>query len=187
RASLPERPEVVRERLVREHGLSEETARQIQRSGELDRFVELVGLGHGAPLVARVLIQEFAALGNALPEWDSDRLAVETLHALLGSVERGEFSKEGILNVLTEFAKGAATLDQAKARVGLSALPIEELRRFAREVVEKNRAMVRERGAEAFQPLMGDLMKLVRGRTDGRAVAEALREALGRASDPKGP
>ncbi|MGI0129282.1 MAG: Glu-tRNA(Gln) amidotransferase subunit GatE, partial [Thermoplasmata archaeon] len=87
RAGLPERPELARARLVAEHKLSEELARQIQRAGATDRFLELVKRGHPASGVARVLTQELASLENSLPDWEADRISVETLDALLTAVE----------------------------------------------------------------------------------------------------
>jgi glutamyl-tRNA(Gln) amidotransferase subunit E len=178
RAHLPERPDQARARLVVEHGLSEELARQLQRSGEVERFAALVALGHPAPAVARLLTQELAALENSLPDWEGESVTTATLHALLVRVERGGFAKEGILPVLTELAKGAPDLDEAIARTGLSGVPAVELEALAREIVDRNLELVRSRGDAAFQPLMGDLMKVVRGRSDGQAVAAALRRAM---------
>ncbi|MCI4358479.1 MAG: Glu-tRNA(Gln) amidotransferase subunit GatE [Thermoplasmata archaeon] len=186
RSTLPERPELARARLVAEHKLSEELARQIQRSGATDRFLELVKRGHPASGVARILTQDLASLENSLPDWEADRISIETLDALLTAVEWGEFSKEGILPVLTELAKGAPSFEEARARTGLTRLPYVELRALAQQLVDQNAEMVRERGEDSFQPLMGDLMKQVRGRCDGKAVAEALREALADGPAPKG-
>ena len=88
RAHLPERLDQARTRLVAEHGLSEDLALQLQRTGETERFAVLVKFGHPAPAVARLLTQELAALENTLPDWERDRISTETLHQLLTSVER---------------------------------------------------------------------------------------------------
>jgi glutamyl-tRNA(Gln) amidotransferase subunit E len=177
RARLPERPEATRARLMKEHGLSEPVARQIQRAGDAPRFFALVEGGHAAASVARLLTQEIPQMENESPS--AIALADATLDALLGAVERGSFSKEGIGPVLRELGRGA-TLEEAAARAGLSGLPAEELRRMAEDLVEREAELLRTRGDAAFQPLMGDLMRSVRGRVDGRLVAEALRAALAR-------
>ena len=187
RALLPERPERVRARLVSEHGLPEELAGQLQRSGEAERFESLVRQGHAATPVARLLTQELAALENSLPELESQRITFAVLDALLGAVERGEFAKEGIAPVLTEIAKGAPTLDEARRRTGLGGMAEGELPRLATAIVEQNADLVRTRGLQAFQPLMGDLMKQVRGRADGQAVSAALRAALAARLEPARP
>jgi Glu-tRNA(Gln) amidotransferase subunit E-like FAD-binding protein len=44
--------------------------------------------------------------------------------------------------------------------------------------VAQNQGLVRERGSNAIDPLMGILMARVRGRADGRIVHEILRRAI---------
>jgi glutamyl-tRNA(Gln) amidotransferase subunit E len=47
-----------------------------------------------------------------------------------------------------------------------------------KSVVSENRAMVSERGERAAGPLMGEAMKRLRGRADGRLVSEAVRDEI---------
>jgi len=64
------------------------------------------------------------------------------------------------------------------AHAGIQAMSREELARLARSLVAKNAPLIAAKGAGAFSPLMGDLMREVRGRRDGQEVAAVLREAL---------
>jgi glutamyl-tRNA(Gln) amidotransferase subunit E len=50
----------------------------------------------------------------------------------------------------------------------------EELEDRVREVVSSHVELVRERGVGAARPLMGILMKSLRGRVDGKVVSELL-------------
>ncbi|HEV8050707.1 MAG TPA: Glu-tRNA(Gln) amidotransferase subunit GatE [Thermoplasmata archaeon] len=177
RARLPPHPKEVRARLVATHRLSDEVARTLQRDGEVERFEQLVGRGHSAGLVAQLLAREIPATGDAEEPFE---FPVDVLDQLLTAVERGEFAKEGLGPVVTALANGAPTVADAVAKAGLSSMSREELGRLAESLVTKNAEMVATKGAAAFSPLMGDLMREVRGRRDGQEVAAVLREALAR-------
>jgi len=178
RRSLPERPAETRARLEREHRLGAEVVRQLVYGGLVERFERLTSLGHGAALVARLLTQDLPSLsGTGAEGFDpSDPL----LDALLGAVDSGRISKEGIPAALGALAAGASTVDEAIAKAGLAGLSGDELKALVDRLVRSQEAMVRSRGREAFSPLMGDVMREVRGRRDGQEVAEALRRAIDR-------
>jgi len=58
-------------------------------------------------------------------------------------------------------------------------LPDEEVERIVKETVEKNMAVVTQRGAKgAFGPLMGIIMKDYRGRVNAEKVSKLLRQYL---------
>ena len=180
RAALPERPEAERARLVTAHALAPEVVRQLQRADETGRFEELVRLGHPAGLVARLLTQDIPAAEQTTGESATPEIPAPVLADLLDAVRRGAIAKEGVQPVLIAFLAGAPSIDSAIEKAGLTAGPADDLSVLAERVVERNAAMVDARGDGAVSPLMGDLMKELRGRRDGRAVAEALRVAIAR-------
>ncbi len=140
----------------------------------------LVQRGRGPGLVARLLTQDLPAAVVALPLGSEGTLSLETMDALLAAAEDGRFSKEGIPKVVGALLAGAATLDAALAEVGLSGPRVDDLDAVADRVVRANATLVRERGEAAFSPLMGDVMREVRGRRDGQEIAEALRRSIAR-------
>jgi glutamyl-tRNA(Gln) amidotransferase subunit E len=180
RSSLPERPAARRARLEREHGLPSEVVRQIVYSEDEPAFEELTRRGHDPSLVVRLLLQELPAATGTFPERAPFEPTLELLDALLAAVESGRFAKEGIATVISALAAGAPSLDVAVERAGLSGFSKEDLAALVEQVVRSNEEVVRRRGEDAFSPLMGDVMKEVRGRRDGKEVATALREAIAR-------
>jgi len=54
----------------------------------------------------------------------------------------------------------------------------EELDKIIRGVLEQNHALIQEKGDRAFSVLMGEVMKLARGRVDGHKVSRALKQAM---------
>jgi glutamyl-tRNA(Gln) amidotransferase subunit E len=177
RGSLPERPTVTLARLERDRGLVAEVARQLVYGGELDRFEELVGRGHPPAAVARLLTQELPAVATppGQPPFDPP---LSTLDEVLRALAAGAFAKEGTPNVLAALAAGAPTVAGAIGRTGLEVAGEDELRGVVERIVREQAAVVRERGEGAFSPLMGDVMRELRGRRDGREIADELRRAI---------
>jgi glutamyl-tRNA(Gln) amidotransferase subunit E len=178
-AHLPERPSVLRERLVRETGLAKEVVLQLVAGGEADRLQDLTHRGHSPSLVARLLIQDLPAVPHREGEPELE-FSLDTLDELLRAQEGGAFAKEGIPNVLAELSKGVPDVAAAVRRAGLSGFTATDLESLVERVVGANEALLRDRGNEAFSPLMGDVMREVRGRRDGQEVAEALRKSIAR-------
>ncbi len=178
-ATLPERPSDARRRIEAQYRLNPEQVRQLSHAGRIADFEAFVRAGHPPALVARLLTQDLeealATIGEPAPELPDERLL-----DVLAAVGRGAFAKEGVRPVLLELLRGAPSVEAAMASAGLTAGPSDDLATLAERVVEANGALVDARGADAFQPLMGDLMRELRGRRDGREIAEALRAAIGR-------
>ena len=127
------------------------------------------------PLVAQLLAREIPATHDDDEAFD---FPVDVLDQLLAAVARGEFAKEGIGPVVAALANGAPTVSDAVAKAGLQTMSRDELARLAQSLVAKNGPLIAAKGPGAFSPLMGDLMREVRGRRDGQEVAAILREAL---------
>jgi glutamyl-tRNA(Gln) amidotransferase subunit E len=180
RRALPERPSARLDRLASEPGLSREFARQLVYGGYADAFETLARRGHAPSLVARLLVQDVPAL-PARGDSGAFEPTAEQLDEILRAANAGRIGKEGIPRVLEALARGASGVDAAIACTGLEGLSSEALAALVDRIVRDHLPMVRARGKEAFSPLMGDVMREVRGRRDGQEVAEALRRAIGTA------
>lgn len=178
RRNLPERPSARRERLTRQYALPLEVVRQLEGSGDFGEFEALVQRGHAPGTVARLLTQDAPAALGASPT--APPFSLDCLDAVLAGAANGRFAKEGIPAVLGAFAAGAPSLDAAVERAGLSAGPLGDLDTVVDRFVRANADLVRERGEGALSPLMGDVMREVRGRRDGKEVADSLRRSIAR-------
>ena len=188
RRQLPELPAELEARLARTHRLPAEVVRQLVYGDLLDVFESLTAAGHSAGLVARLLTQDLPAVPPPTSGTPPFEPSIELLGAVLRAAEEGRIGKEGIPALLVALAAGAPTVADAIERAGLSGFSTEDLAALVRRVVEANVPMVRERGDAAFSPLMGDVMREVRGRRDGREIADVLRAEIARvrATSPPG-
>lgn len=176
RARLPEPPEKLRVRFIREYGLSEELAERMSLSENVKLFEELVKTTRADPtLVAATLEETLVSLrreGVAVEVIRKDALG-ETL----GLVARGRLAKEAVPEVLREMARGLS-VRVAIEKLGLVAISRAELLKMVRGILHANKKLVEERRMAAIAPLMGILMEKVRGRSDGKLVHELLEREL---------
>jgi len=180
RSSLPERPQELLARLARTHTLPSEVVRQLVYGDLLESFESLATRGHAAGLVARLLIQDLPAVAARPDGSPPFEPSLDQLSGLLAAIEAGRIAKEGVPPVLGALAAGAASVDAAIERAGLSGFSRDDLLTLVRRVVAANAELVKSRGDAAFSPLMGDVMREVRGRRDGREVSEALHAEIAR-------
>jgi glutamyl-tRNA(Gln) amidotransferase subunit E len=176
RSRLPETPEKICARLVESYHLSQELAERLSLSENLKIFEELVAsTGADPTLIAATLEGTIISLRREGVK--VELITSEVLWDLFSSVAKGDLAKEAVPEVLRLASQGLS-VREAVERLGLSRLSTAELERLAEEVVAQNQGLVRERGSNAIDPLMGILMARVRGRADGRIVHEILRRAI---------
>lgn len=175
---LPEPPERVRERLVREYGLAGEVAERLLFSGVVEPFERLVrGSGAPARLVAFTLLETMVSLRREGVRVEG--IGEEFMLGAFREVASGRVAKEALPELLRKGAEGKG-VEEALGELGLERVEGEELERRVREVVSSHPELVRERGEGAARPLMGILMKSLRGRVDGKVVNELLLRELRR-------
>jgi len=182
KAKLPPMPEVRAAELVKRTGLSEALVDQLAQTDNLDRFNELALDEDSAPgadaqhifavnaAIARLLLTEVPEVEHeGKATWEALQPRVVEIRDLLRD---GRFPKEGLPAVFRAVATEGIAPEQAAAR--LAAPREEEARAIVRRVVEQAAELVRAKGEAAQGPLMGIAMKELRGKIDGKLVAEWL-------------
>jgi glutamyl-tRNA(Gln) amidotransferase subunit E len=192
RSRLPEPPEKLAQRLVKNYGLNEKLARQIQDSEYLNLFEEIAGkTGVSSTFVAVAFTETFKALKRDGVE--VGKVSDDQLMEVFQLVDAGKTPKEAVPNIVSWLAQhegsipsGEAPIDadalynpsEAVKALGLSMISEQELARIIDDIVSKNEEAVRERGADAFGFLMGLVMREYRGKVQPEQVSRALKEKL---------
>jgi glutamyl-tRNA(Gln) amidotransferase subunit E len=167
------------ERFIREYGLAREVARQLAYSDRSQAFEEAVSAGVKPGIAERAFnstLRELSRDGVAV-----DRISSEAIREMLEAVQAGRAAKEAIPEILTLLARGEC-LDEALAILA-PAVSSADLQALVATIVEERKEFVRERGVAAAGPLMGVVMKEVRGSVDGKTVSQALQAAIRRVLD----
>jgi Glu-tRNA(Gln) amidotransferase subunit E-like FAD-binding protein len=107
--------------------------------------------------------------------FETEFLTDEQFDELFSSVKKKKIAKEAIPNILEIVCKDKTSIEQAIEKSGLKSLTEEELRKIIKDIFKKCPELVNEKKVSA---LMGEVMKLTRGKIDGKTVSKVLNEEL---------
>jgi len=181
--NLPDLPEAVEKRLIERYSLAPQMAHQLVSEGLDEDFEELVEI-YGMPsITARIYLnylpeirREAAKENKQFPE---EYLVIKSCAAtVLQALADGRFSKEAAPDILKALITANMTLEDAMNSLGLSTADTEEMDTVIKKIVSERIDFVKERGMGAVGPLMGVIMKELRGRADGKAISERLKLAI---------
>jgi glutamyl-tRNA(Gln) amidotransferase subunit E len=179
RLNLPELPEAKSARFVKEYGVNREQAEALINGAYEDEFELLAGAFGNAQVVARIYLNTFPELEKA--GLRPAGLHVDTVKDVMSLFSKGVFAKEAIPEVLSWMLKNEVT-DAQKAvdALGLDGTDEAAVREICDRVVREREGFIRDRKEAALGPLMGIVMKELRGKADGKLISETLREMIGR-------
>lgn len=175
RLNLPELPEARIARLCATYGINEQQSRQLVRDGHDDLFEEVARDKVLAAVAARTFL-------NTYPELQKEGVDLESLSDIrvkeaFAALAEGRFAKEALPDLLKEMARGS-DVNKAMNALGLTRLEDREVIGVIDQLIRQRADFVRERGEGAVGPLMGVVMKELRGKIDGKKAAELLSERI---------
>ncbi|MDI6654712.1 MAG: Glu-tRNA(Gln) amidotransferase subunit GatE [Candidatus Hydrothermarchaeota archaeon] len=189
RAKLPELYEEKKRRYIESHKLSEEMASQLLASSATFNF----GIGKKPlwkfydEIVKEIKITPSIAANTLLGTlkdlkregYNVESISDEKLKEVFRLVAENRIAKEAIPEVLTAIAENPKQkVEEALKLVGTKSFEKEEIAEIVRNVLKAREEFVREKGLNAAKPLMGAVMKEMRGKVDGKTVNEILQKEL---------
>lgn len=174
---LPELPAQKMTRLMKEYGLNQKLAKQVLDSEYAQLFETVAKQTRVSPtVIAAALTETFKGLRREGIEIES--VSDEQILELFRLIDAGKAAKEAIPDVVSWLAKHEGTSAQdALENLGLGMLSEAELRSIVDDLLRENKSLA-EKGKDAFGPLMGMIMKKVRGKADAKLVARVLKKKL---------
>jgi glutamyl-tRNA(Gln) amidotransferase subunit E len=159
-------------------GLHEELADKIARDINFALFERIMDEYETIPatLVVRTLT-------DTLTELTHDGIEIDTLEdqhfiAIFKHLAANAFAKEAVPELVKLLASNPElSVEKAIEELGLST-SIAEVERLIDELVSSKKGFIREKGARAVGPLMGVVMKELRGKVDGKVINELLEEKV---------
>ena len=177
---VPKPPDAVVKELVERYGLSKDLAEAVVDDERFRVIVEALERFKGSlepSYVAGFFIVTLRGLrGEGL---DTDSIPDEKLVEVLEAVAKGEVAREAAESIAGYLAKNPeASVDEAIEALGLRKMGREEVEKVLEEIVAQLRDEILKRGERAMGLVMGRAMAKLRGRADGRLVAEVAREKI---------
>lgn len=69
-------------------------------------------------------------------------------------------------------------IEQVKQKLNIESISLDDLKTIVNEVISSNINLLKEKDMRAIAPLMGEVMKQVRGKIDGKTVSDELKKAI---------
>ncbi len=154
---LPKMPEERVAEIV-EMGIAEQDAWQILHMGMDDVFEDAVKKYGYPTIVARAIL-------NGCENID--------YMEIFRSLKDGKFAKEAVDDIVLRACNG----EELEAVIGEYSGNVD-LDSIINSIIDEKADLIKKRGMGAFKPLMGLVMKEVRGKVDGKVVSEKLRNKL---------
>jgi glutamyl-tRNA(Gln) amidotransferase subunit E len=178
KATLPPLPDVRLMQLIHNYGLNKVLAYQILDSEHEEIFERLVKETHiSPPFIAATLVEGLKSLRREGFKLNS--LSDNHIYSVFKAVDSGAVAKEAILEILRWLAQNPTkSWDDAVRTLKLEVVTYDKLKEFVEKIVRENEELIRERGTNAFGPLMSILMRELRGKVDARMAGDALRKAI---------
>jgi aspartyl-tRNA(Asn)/glutamyl-tRNA(Gln) amidotransferase subunit B len=185
RRSLPELPEVRRERFIREYALPAYDAAQLTASKALANYFEdVVKVPRQPKLAANWVLSELTyLLKEAGKEIEQSPVTAANLAGLLELIEQGTVSGKMGKEILAAMFSSGKTAGEVMASQGLEQInDAEKIAAVAREIISANPKQVEQYRSGKTATLgwfTGQLMKATRGQANPQLVQEVLKKELG--------
>ena len=176
--NLPLLPEARIAQLTRAYGLSDRHASQILNSEYAQLFEKLAKETSIPPtFIAATLTETLKSLRRE--GLNLQHVKDEEVERIFRSVDSGKVAKEAIPDIVRWLAANTSkTLEDAMLALRLRLLSMDDVETYAEKIVNRNEKLIREKGIEAFGPLMGDMMRELRGRVDAKQASSILKKKI---------
>jgi glutamyl-tRNA(Gln) amidotransferase subunit E len=172
--TVPELLSAKAKRFAQEYAIDLNYATRLALSEKLPLFERALAEGIKPKLAAFTILSTCTELRRDGVEIEkiSDEDYLATLHA----VESGKVAKEAIPELFRKIASGKSP-EEAIGTLA-PAVSDEELESMIHRIVADRSEFVEQKGRAALGPLMGVVMKEVRGSVDGKVVSELLKKEI---------
>ncbi len=176
--ALPELFAERAERFERQYGLNKELSRVMASSPNYQLFEELVASYNVQPSIA-VRALETIPIELAREDVPVANLTEQHYKDSFALVSDGKVAKEGLVALLKALAENPTkSASEAALAAGLCSVNEEGVQSVVRQVVASKADLVRSKGERSEGPLMGLVMKELRGRADGAVVSAILKREI---------
>jgi glutamyl-tRNA(Gln) amidotransferase subunit E len=173
--TLPNYPWDIIEDYAKMYKVEQSSIKKLIFKGKLSLFDNLIDIYPAKPSIiittllntAKAIKREGKIIENVTND-DYKKIFLELKNKKIG--------KEAIEDIMRLKADSPnLTIEQSIENLNLESLSFEDLKILINEIVNKNLKIIKEREMRSMGPLMGEVMKKVRGKIDGEIVSKELK------------
>ncbi len=174
--NLPEQYDEKVSRFLNTYKISKQEAEQIINNGQDELFCSLASVYDQYSIISRTLLSTLSELENeGLPvESISDADLISIFKALADK----KFAKEAIPDILRSKVTEKKNIKEILEQLENNMYSEDKVRETIDGIIHKNRAIIKEKGENAFSTIMGIVMSEMKGKYDGKKVSLILKEEL---------
>ena len=160
--------------LETKYKLNQQLSEQVFDSRYIGLFEKIVEKIKTNPtFVASVLCSTITNLERS--GLNSDLLKNEEIFKLFNLLEEGKISKESIEIIFESIMSGKSkTTEEAMKNASIESINEEELEKIIADIIDKNEGIIKNQKERAVGPLMGIVMKELRGKASGEIINSLL-------------
>ena len=178
RKELPTYPWFIIEKYSKKYNTEQRLIKKLIFKGKLELFERLVKIYPENPsIILATILETSKALrreGKNIEEIKDDDYI--TIFKELKDKKIGKEIIEDIMRKKTD--EPYLSILQIKDKLNIKSISIDELQKVISEIVNKNINLIKERENRSIGPLMGEVMKIVKGRIDGSIVNQELQKQI---------
>ena len=184
KATLPEPPAKRRARLQAEWGFTDEVMRDVVNAGAVELIIQTVEAGAGADAARGVWLSQLARIANERGVALADLpIAPVQVAKTLALVAAGELTSKMASQVVDGVLAGEGEPEEVVAKRGLKVVRDDGALQAAVDAAlaqfPGEAEAIREGRQQAIGPVMGAVMKAMKGQADGKTVRELIIKTCG--------
>lgn len=175
RNTLPNYPWDIIEDYAIKYEVERSSIKDLIFKGKLSLFDDLIEIYPEKPsIVLNTLLNKAKAIKREGK--NIENITNEDYIKIFQELKNESIGKEAIEDIMRLKADSPnLTIEQSIEKLHLETLSVEDLKILIKEMVNKNLKIIEEKGMRSMGPLMGEVMKTVRGKIDGEIVSEELK------------
>jgi len=178
RKNLPEYPWITIDEYSKNYKLEEKVIKKLIFNGKLELFEKLITIFSENPsLIINAILEITTALRR--DGKNMENIANSDFEDIFMELKRKEISKEAIEEILIMKADNPnLSIEEIKQNLELEKMSVDQLKKIIEMVINNNLEIIESKEMRAMGPLMGEVMKEVRGKIDGEIVSKELKTAI---------
>jgi len=176
--SLPNYPWDIIKDYAKKYKIEESSVKKLIFKGKLSLFDALISIYPEKPSIvvhtllntAKAIKREGKKIENITDD-DYKQIFIE-----LKKEKIGKEAIEEIMRMKTDSPN--LSIEQIMQNLNIESISLDELKKFIKDIVNRNLEIIKDRGMRAMGPLMGEVMKEIRGKIDGEIISKELKSQI---------